>query len=175
MFLGTLALQERQETHVKDVKVTELPPCDNCNSPGCGVYNSPTRNHGPFAGRWGNFCGPCFRKYGIDTSVTERRVLPPSVPGEVKAMMKHWGDSDSVAVKGAKDKTWRFDGGGYQYLVHEPGVEVDTFEVDGRPTGSTVFHDDWAVRCLNDAPDAWWTIALDGTYQAPNGKEVKVW
>jgi hypothetical protein len=63
---------------VKDVKATTLPRCDVCKKPGCGVYNTPTKQFGPCGGKWANMCGPCFDDYGLDTSVTERRVLPKS-------------------------------------------------------------------------------------------------
>lgn len=166
---------------MRDVQATSLPPCDLCGSQGCGVYNAPTRLGGPFGGKWGNFCEPCFPKVGLDTSVTERRVLPRlEAPDEVKAIARHWGGERSDPVRLA-DGQWRFaeimedygDAEGFVYVVYEPGAEHPFYEDSGRPEGHAA-SGDWVVRCVNDAPDALWTVSADGTYRGFRGEE-KIW
>lgn len=158
-----------------------LPPCDLCGSPGCGAFNSPTSKAGAGGGRWANLCGPCFRKHGIDTSVTERRVLRPEPPAEVRAIALRWGGA-KAEVRELEDGVWRFaevqedygDAEGFVYVVYRPGKEFPCFEDDGRPSGTSTREDEWVVRCLNDAPDGWFTVSDDGTYRGYR-EEVKVW
>lgn len=90
---------------MKDVQATELPRCDACGKPGCGVYNAPLDKrkapvHMLGKGSWANLCGPCFEKCGLDTSVTERRVLPKThdEPGG-------WGTSPSTGSIVSKEAT----------------------------------------------------------------------
>jgi len=76
-----------------DVEVasrTEIPDCDVCvlideNVSGDGlnirdgIYNAPTHKASPITrGRWANLCEFHFKQHGLDTSVTERRVLVDS-------------------------------------------------------------------------------------------------
>jgi hypothetical protein len=119
-------------------------------------------------------CGPCFKKHGIDTSVTERRVLTGPTPDEVTAIAKRWGDSNSEP-RYETEGVWRFTGDGFIYLVFSPGTDVPTYEDSGRPCGDAVFPTAWTVRAVNDAPDSFWTIEQDGTYVDYQGREAKVW
>lgn len=64
---------------MRDVTVSKIPDCDVCpvfgRAPRSGLYNAPTRPGSGFGGKWGNLCEEDFAEHGIDTSVTERRVV----------------------------------------------------------------------------------------------------
>lgn len=154
----------------------DFPRCDSCNQPGCGVYNAPTSRHPRFGAKWANLCGPCFTKYGLDTSVTELRVRPQTIPTEVTAMAAHWVGEPHEVVK-VSDDVWRFWSTltGETYDAYKPGAEFPCFEDSGRPCGNTVFPREWAVRAISAAPDDWFTVDVDGTFRGMRGEEVKVW
>lgn len=66
----------------RDVRVVEIPPCDICvatdpSDVAPGTYNAPMTGQGQrlFGGSWANLCQSHFDVYGIDSSVTERRIL----------------------------------------------------------------------------------------------------
>ena len=72
-----------------DVEVTkdQIPDCDVCviiddhvagtgENIQAGIYNAPTHKYGQITlGRWANLCEQHFKQHGIDSSVTERRVV----------------------------------------------------------------------------------------------------
>lgn len=170
---------------MKRVAVRTMPRCDLSQVDGTGeehgpgAYNSPTRRGDPLTGgRWANLCWPCFAEHGIDTSVTELRVVTPA---EVTAIARYWG-GERAEARPTGEGVWRFhstDGdeifiGGFVYDVYEPGVNFPCFEDDGRPVGDIASSDEWMVRCVNDAPDAWFTVTRDGVKRGWSG-EVRVW
>lgn len=164
---------------MKDVQATVLPDCDMCPPLGVGVrygfYNAPTRKDSAGGGRWANLCGPCFELVGIDTSVTERRVLPGKYPMEVMSIARRWsGEKAVVSAQGEGLWTFTWAEDGFRYEVRRPGAETPVFEDSGRPCGTVVL-DEWTVRCVNDAPDAWFTVKADGRYVDHRGEEHRVW
>lgn len=165
---------------MKLVAVETMPPCDLAvaadQEHGVGEYNTPTRRDDPLTGgRWANLCAECFEEHGIDTSVTELRVRTPE---EVAAIARHFGGETAVP-RPVRPGTWRFGSvengffSDFVYEVSRPGVEVSVYEDSGRPAGQVV-RDDWVVRCLNDAPDAWFTVSRAGVKQGYAGEE-KIW
>ena len=75
---------------MKEIHVTEIPPCDFAEAlpdlegeHGPGLYDAPTKRNSPGRGSWANLCQVCFSLYGIDSSITSKRVLTTAVPVEV--------------------------------------------------------------------------------------------
>lgn len=67
---------------MKHVQVARMPECDPCSiTEGAdivadGVYNAPLNAEGKerFGAPWANLCELHFHLYGLDTSVTEKRI-----------------------------------------------------------------------------------------------------
>jgi len=64
---------------MKDIKwASQMPKCDFCHLDGGpetdGPIDAPTRRHSPGRGQWANMCARHFEAYGIDTSITTRKV-----------------------------------------------------------------------------------------------------
>ena len=98
------------------------------------------------------------------------------IPTEVEAIARYWAGADArISLVG--DRVWRFrcadPEDGFVYDVRAPGVPTPVFEDNGRPCGS-VERNDWTVRCVNDAPDAWFTVSADGIYQPWQGEAIKI-
>jgi hypothetical protein len=99
------------------------------------------------------------------------------VPSEVKAIARYWGGADPV-IRDQGDGVWlvrsRDFEDGFLYKVTRPGEPLDLREDNGRPfTGEP--RTDWVVVCVNDAPDAWWTVSAEGVYLPYGAAEVKLW
>jgi hypothetical protein len=103
-------------------------------------------------------------------------VLPVSAPETevvVRAISRRWGGTGASLWK-TKDGVWRFRHAdpedGFVYDIYEPGEHVPVFEDDGRPCGTITRPDAFCVRCVNDAPDSWFTVGVDGIYFDDRGQ-----
>jgi hypothetical protein len=100
-----------------------------------------------------------------------------SVPQEVEAIATFWAGVEPRITESGPN-TWLFrsrdDEDGFIYRVTKPGSPLALREDNGRPfTGEP--STDWVVVCINDAPDAWWTVSAEGVYQPWSGSAVTLW
>lgn len=100
--------------------------------------------------------------------------MPDFIPPEVEAIAKYWGGKEP-RIKYEDDGTWLFrckdPEDGFVYRVTKPGTPLALREDNGRPfTGEP--RTDWVVVCINDAPDAWFTVSAEGVYQPWSGAAI---
>lgn len=92
--------------------------------------------------------------------------LNDMAPAEVHVIAKQWAGRDA-RVSLVSEGVWRFRShdpeDGFIYEVRRPGEPFPVFEDSGRPAGF-ISRSEWTVRCLTDAPDAWWTVSPKGYY-----------
>ena len=97
------------------------------------------------------------------------------IPKEVEAIALKWGGACIIPPTRTGEGRWRFSASdAMEYEVVAPGAPFACFEDDGRPCGDVV-RDDWCVRATTSAPDDWFTVAADGTYEAWSGAKEKIW
>lgn len=58
---------------------------------------------------------------------------------------------------------------GMTYIIYMPDSEAELAEDNGRPFMHKVTSGVVLVRCITDAPDAWFHVRLDGWYSDPRG------
>jgi hypothetical protein len=99
------------------------------------------------------------------------------IPIPVRAIAERWAGR-GAPIRETEPGVWRIrcadPEDGFVYEVREPGGRTPVFEDNGRPCGA-VDRPEWTVRCVNDAPDAWWTVATDGIYRPWQGREEHLW
>lgn len=67
------------------------------------------------------------------------------------------------------------EGSGFRYVAYPPKTRAHLRECpDGRPFTKKVESDRIVVNCINDAPDAWWEVRLDGSYTSLRGTEEQL-
>lgn len=94
----------------------------------------------------------------------------------IQAITRYWGGKNTKVEEAAIGVySFRGDEGYSRYEIRLPGTFARIYEDSGRPIeGFKVPESKVLVRCLTDAPDAWWYVGLDGSYRSFRGEDINL-
>jgi hypothetical protein len=93
--------------------------------------------------------------------------MTPELEDLCNRIADHWGGTQCKRFWVTEGERFGFmgDEGFSRYTVTLPGTKSPCFEDSGRPAGWVMCPANKViVRCLDDAPDAWWHVNFDGSY-----------
>lgn len=84
-----------------------------------------------------------------------------------EAIAMQWGSDFGVGTRVTTESGYAFraDEGYSRYTITLPNTLTTFYEDSGRPFTTRTKPDVLTVRCLDDAPDCFWYVGLDGWYE----------